>query len=90
MKQTFELMEGNTVYMTYEAAQKAVFTLSNRRTWQKVEAMTWDELEDYLSQWTTVKIVEGENIEDFLESVSAVTGIPVFEFDEDNIVIGHF
>lgn len=87
MKQTFEIMEGNTVYMTYEAAQKAVFTLSNRRTWQDVEAMTWDELEDYLSQWAPVKIVEGESIEDFLESVSAVTGIPVFEFDEDDVVI---
>lgn len=90
MKQTFEIMEGNTVYMNFEAAQKAVFTLSNRRTQQDVEDMSWDELEDYLSQWASVKIVEAESIEDFLESVSAVTGIPVFEFDEEDVVIEHF
>ena len=90
MKQTYELMEGNKIYMNYEAAQNAVFTLSNRRTWQDVEAMTWDELEDYLSQWAPVKIVEANSIEDFLESVSMVTGIPVFELDGDNVVIENF
>ena len=88
MKQTFEITVDKTTYINTDLARLAAFEVMEEPL-EDIKEMPLDYIESILNEWKPVKIVDGESIEDFLESVSAVTGIPVFEFDEDEIRVGN-
>lgn len=89
MKQTFEITVDKTIYINAECARLAAFEVMTEEPLEDIEEMPLDYIESVLNEWKSVKIVEGESIEDFLESVSMVTGIPVYEFDEDEIRVSN-
>lgn len=89
MKQTFEITIDKTTYINTECARLAAFEVMTEEPLEDIKEMPLDYIESVLNEWKPVKIVEAETIEDFLESVSAVTGIPVFLFDEEEIRVGN-